>query len=287
MLEFLIGAAVAFVAGSLLKNNSDNNRPIKNITPRSTRKTDKDSFDQIKSRNLQITDLQNKAKKDGSLNENEKNKIITLEQDRERIFKDYQNQKQSDVLARAENESEKFKLFNISQDKIHLIQYHVGETVLGKTCYKCGKPMILQFPREKEICDPNDFFWACTGWYYKQCNITQPFTIADLSLFTENNKNEFHIKNDELSLIFNEKSIQQHTLKRVDAHRNQSVDKYVCPFHKEPLVLRRKNEAGGALDTFFLGCPQWVSANCTYVLKLKSPAQLASFLQKTEDCGIL
>jgi hypothetical protein len=88
-------------------------------------------------------------------------------------------------------------------------------------------------------------------------------------------------------LIFNERTIQQHTLKRVDAHRNQSVDKYVCPFHKEPLVLRRKNEAGGALDTFFLGCPQWASENCTYVLKLKSPAQLASFLQKTENCGIL
>ena len=271
----------------MLKNNNDNNRPVKNITPQSSRKKDEEAFYQIKKRNAEIIDLKKKSQRDGTLNEYEKDKIITLEQDREQIFKDYQIQKQSDVIARAENESEKFKSFDISQDKIHLIQYHVGETVLGKTCFKCGKPMILQFPREKEICNHNDFFWACTGWYYQQCSITQPFTIADLSLFTENNKNEFHIKNNELSLIFHEQSIQQHTLKRVDTNRNQSVDKYVCPFHKEPLVLRKKNEAGGALDTFFLACPQWASANCTYVLKLKSPAQLASFLQKTENCGIL
>lgn len=158
MLEFLIGAAVAFVAGSLLKNNSNDNRPSKMITHRSSRITDNETFDHIRSKNLQLIDLKKKAQRDGSLTEYEKDKIITLEQDREHIFKDYQNQKQSDVIAKAENESENFKSFDISQDKIHLIQYHVGETVLGKTCFKCGKPMILQFPREKEICNPNDFF---------------------------------------------------------------------------------------------------------------------------------
>lgn len=61
-----------------------------------------------------------------------------------------------------------------------------------------------------------------------------------MELFTENNKNEFHVSNDELSLIFNNSEIQKHTLNRVDSHRNQTVEEYVCPFHKEPLILREK-----------------------------------------------
>ena len=279
-------AIAAFAAGSLLSGRSDNHNNIKNITP-SLHNNNRNTFDQIKSKNLQITDLKKKSVIDGSLNEYEHDKIITLEQDRERIFKEYQDQKQSEILAKAENESEKFQSFDISQEKIHLIQYHVGETVLGKKCRTCGRPMILQFPRNKEICNLHDFFWACTGWYYQECKTTESFSIADMSLFTENNKNEFHINNNELSLIFNDSTIQKHTLTRVGEHRNQSVEEYVCPFHKVPLILKPKKEAGGALDAFFLGCPLWAEENCTFVLKLKSPAQLASFLQKTEDRGII
>ena len=43
----------------------------------------------------------------------------------------------------------------------------------------------------------------------------------------------------------------------------------------------------GALDAFYLGCPLRGENNCSYVMKLKSPAQLAAFLQKTEQRGIL
>ena len=80
-----------------------------------------------------------------------------------------------------------------------------------------------------------------------------------------------------------------HTINRMHRHRGDQIDDYVCPIHKEPLILREKHASGGILDAFFLGCPRWSRRGdgCTYVQKLKSPAQLASYLYKTEDKGLL
>jgi len=293
----LIFAVAAFAAGSLLSSSSSKNSSSSSSFSRSRddiidmnpikKPSSSDVFYDIKNNNREISDLIQKERRDGCSTEIDRYRILALEKQRDALFKQYQDNKQFNILTKAERENDKFSNFNITQEKLHLIQYHVGETVLGKVCPICKKPMILQFGRNIEVRSLGDFFWACTGWYSKQCNFSESFTLTDMELFTENNKNEFHVSNDELSLIFNNSEIQKHTLNRVDSHRNQTVEEYVCPFHKEPLILREKKKPTGVLDAFFLGCPLWAKENCSYVLKLKSAAQLASFLNKTENQGIL
>lgn len=296
MLGFLLGA-IAFAVGSFLISNLSSvsttsqphkqlpeNNDVIDITPIKPEKT----FADIKETNREIEELRKKAQQDKILREQDQERMAQLERRVDELYHNYEQYKHNQVLQLAQNNPQNYEDFTITPDKLHLIQYHVGETVVGKKCFICQRPMVLQFKRDKVIITMDDLFWACTGWYYDECQTTQNFSVMDMTLFSQNDKEEFYITNQELVTIFGNKSIQEHTTARMKRHRGERVDDYVCPIHKEPLVLRQKKVSGGALDDFFLGCSRWKPQDgCTYVLKLKSPAQLASFLYKTEQKGIL
>jgi hypothetical protein len=84
-------------------------------------------------------------------------------------------------------------------------------------------------------------------------------------------------------------------LHRIEQHRNQTINSYLCPIHGVELVLRKNRNADnlGALEKYFLGCPyynlkdKYAKDSCQYVVTLKSPAQLASALKQFEGRGIL
>ena len=254
MLDLLLFAIVGFAAGSIFSDGygEKKRRPI-DVTP--TRTTTDDHFKVIKDNNREILEFKKKLKKDGRLQPYDSGKIITLGNERDRLFNEYKNNKEVEIIENIKTKPNNFEDFIISKDKLHLIQYHVGQTVLGKVCNKCNRPMILQFARNKEISDLSDFFWGCTGWYFEVCKSSEPFIISDFSLLTENNKNEFHITNNDLTNIFDNNMIENHTLKRVGNHVNQAVDDYVCPIHKEPLILKPKKYGAFAGWLIILGIP--------------------------------
>lgn len=255
--------------------------PSRQIDPKRT-------FSEIKGTNNELQEIWRKEQKDKCLSKIESDRKIALESKREHLYHDYESYKHYQIIQAAQSNPQRYDQFPITSENAHIFQYHVGETVLGKKCYKCQRPMVLQFRRNQMIIIIDDLFWACTGWYYGECNVTQNFVIADVALLDRNDKEEFHITNQKFAEILQTTSIQDTTIRRVRKHQRENIDDYVCPTHKEPLILREKREDTGILDKFFLGCPRWTpQGGCTYVLKLKSPAQLASFLDKTEARGIL
>ena len=82
---------------------------------------------------------------------------------------------------------------------------------------------------------------------------------------------------------------QQSVIKRMSDVKRQDADVYLCAAHNEPLVLREKKDAEGLLDQFCFGCPRWSasSGTCSQIVKLKSPAQLASALEAFYGRGIM
>ena len=70
---------------------------------------------------------------------------------------------------------------------------------------------------------------------------------------------------------------------------HRGVELATCPVHGENMVLRRKQNATGLLDAYFLACPYWQpnNAGCTFIEKLKSGSQLAALLKSETGRGVL
>lgn len=83
--------------------------------------------------------------------------------------------------------------------------------------------------------------------------------------------------------VFNDRVVQRAVVNRVRSHiRDKDVD-MLCPVHLIPMILKEKRENTGALDIFYLGC---LHPGCGQTVKLKSPAQLAAYLDRKEGRGI-
>ena len=193
---------------------------------------------------------------------------------------------------------------DIDRDHMHIAQYHIGQLAIGKKCSKCGRDMILQFPREEQLrqrnqsrgfsplhLEPGDIYWGCTGFYYEpQCKNTDPYAHHDARLFAPVEIEEFEVTQSDLETIYTAPAVQRGAAKRLKEHQRDPAKDYLCPVHGEALVLREKREFTGALDQFFLGCPYWKAndaASCNHMVKIKSPAQLAAVLRDYEGKGIL
>jgi ribosome recycling factor len=77
--------------------------------------------------------------------------------------------------------------------------------------------------------------------------------------------------------------------------RRKGVQRACCPVHGENLVLRKKRNSNGVMDSYFLACPwrrqeddgRTDDLGCNFVDKLKSPAQISSLLKSETGQSLL
>ena len=160
--------------------------------------------------------------------------------------------------------------------------------------------MKLQWKRDLSVAEPKDFYWGCTGWYVLQgdrraCMHTEKLQRNDYGLMTDTTAPEFSMTAEEFGIILTDKG----TEKIIDTRLNdlksdlnsghRGVELATCPVHGENMVLRRKQNATGLLDAYFLACPYWQpnNAGCTFIEKLKSGSQLAALLKSETGRGVL
>lgn len=238
--------------------------------------------------NLELQDLWRKYSRDGGLSHGDQERSEELRRKRKKQKEEMWNTKEAESAEKVRNNPTDVDSAIITPDCSHILQYHIGQATFKKKCAICGRDMVLQFPQGKMKIDVSEFFWGCTGYYSNACNNIERFQYSDGKLFTNDNINEFKCSKDDLATIY--KATENTVVARMNNYRNQKADEYICPIHGEPLVLRKKKEATGALDQFFLGCSYWNGNNhgsCSYLVKMKSPAQLAAVLRHFEGRGIL
>lgn len=239
--------------------------------------------------NEQILDLQRKKRRDRSLNEYDQYELKRLKKERDRLIDESMEHYEAESAREIANSPGEFEDVEIDTSNLHIVQYHVGQTVSNKRCI-CGRPMILQWQRGTTSASSfHDFFWGCSGYYSGECNRKQPFHASDARYFTKTSRSEFQLTSKQLSSIALAPVSQQLIQTRMNRLRNEVIEKYLCPEHGVELVLKPKKDAEGLLDLYFLGCPHWTPGGegCSYVMKLKSPAQLASVLETTTGKGLL
>jgi hypothetical protein len=252
-------------------------------------KTAKDVTQELEVIDVEFVELERKVQHDGYTSRRDQERVQELELLRNDKFQEYQILKSAEIVEEQCASPEDYETSCLKDDKVHILQFHMGQVVLEKKC-SCGKPMILQSKKHLDgsLYQLSDFFWACTGFYNNplmQCRNTQSFTAKDVGFLHKSNIFEFQVSNQELSTIFHDASVEKTAIKRIKSHLKEKDDEIFCPVHHVPMILREKhNHAGVALDMFFLACPHYT---CQQKVKLKSPAQLAAYLKRREGRGII
>lgn len=260
------------------KNRSVNlalaNKPIHNTT---------------KTLNDEIMELEHKRYRDRNLNQSDHQRLNGLYSQRDKLKDDVRQNSELLLIEKMQNGQGVYDSVHITNVNTHILQFHVGQTVFGKRCRQCGRPMILQWKQGMQTVAMSDFFWGCIG-FYEGVRHNEPFMQSDMDLFTRIDRPEFEISSKQLSNVIVMPGPKANITKRMNGIKQETTDVYLCPVHNEPMILREKKDAHGLLDQYFFGCPRWSPKHgqgCSQIVKLKSPAQLASALEAFYGRGIL
>lgn len=274
--------------------NNGNNLP-------ETESTKNRADDELKDINDELLSILSKYSRNSQVSASEQKRAEYLKERRDELKIIIKNSDEIISTTEIVTNSGAFGKIFINDRQAHLIQGQVGVSSFGKGCPRCGREMQIQWPRAVKTATANDFFWGCTGWYFsnetgqRMCQYTEKMSAGDLSIFTRIDSPEAMVSNDELTTLVTLPGPADIIIERMDdviadqrSHRRGTND-YRCPVHGELLVLRKKKNASGLLDQYFLGCPYWNSNNisCTYLVKIKSVMQLSNLLKKESGVGVL
>jgi hypothetical protein len=250
------------------------NKPIHNLT---------------KGLNDEILELEHKKSKDLRLSVSDSDKLLSLYSKRDSLKEEMRYNNELLMVEKMKNNQGTYDNIHINDLNTHILQFHVGQTVFGKKCKQCGMPMILQWRQGMSIISMSDFFWGCISFYGAGLRHNESFLQSDMDLFTRVDRPEFTMKSLDLAKIISLPGPQTNIVKRMNEVKQEKTDRYLCPVHNEPMVVREKRDAQGLLDQFFFGCPRWLpnGKGCSQIVKLKSPGQLASALESFYGRGIL
>lgn len=294
----IVSAATTEIIRSWTDSRNRNNAANTNkFASYSSRTNSREVKQDLKTVDSEVVDLERKEKRDGRVSTKDQERKQELELLRTEKFKEYQDLKSAEIADEQAAKPEEYETSVINNDKVHILQYHMGQIVLEKKC-SCGQPMILQSKRriDGSLYQLDDFFWSCVTYYNQfvpKCKPSQKFTAKDLGLLHKSDISEFQLSNQDLSTIFHQPSVETAVIKRVKSHIQEKDDDILCPVHYLPMILReKKDHKGAALDMFYLACPHNPDprnyfAGCQQKVKLKSAAQLAAYLQRSESRGIL
>jgi hypothetical protein len=254
----------------------------------SSSKTTTDVTRELEIIDVEVIELEKKEWRDGYVSARDRERKEELEYLQADRFNQYQEIKEIEIAKEHTESPENHETSILKDNSAHILQYHMGQVVFEKKC-KCGRPMLLQSQQRLDgsLYRLEDFYWSCTGYFNPpllQCKKKQSFCADDAGFLHKANVLEFQITNQDLTRIFSDTLIQRAVVNRVKSHVSDKDEDTLCPVHLVPRVLKEKRENVGALDMFYLGCPH---PGCSQVVKLKSPAQLAAYLDRKEGRGIL
>lgn len=245
-------------------------------------------IDETRSVNDQIIDLEKKRDRDNGLNQNDRYKLEALYKQRRLLRDEIDNKRENDLAKDIVNNDISYDSILVEDQNLQILQFHVGQNVLGKKCFRCNKPMILQWQRGKDVTSISEFFWGCSGFYDKTCSTTQRISQTEYNLITKIDRPEFEISNTALNNIVQLPTSRNNIRRRMNDIKNTEIQEYLCPVHGEPMIVREnKNQNVGLMEQYFLSCPRYFTTGCKQIVTIKSAGQLAAVLEKFYGKGIL
>lgn len=249
-------------------------------------------LDAISDLDEEVVDLERKRQRDKRLSERDIERLEELERTREKEARAFRDAKQQEILVEAKSNDVDYLAPALDDSTVHILQYHMGQVVFEKRCWRCSFPMVLQHQWGTNL-SIQQFFWQCTKYYTLSADEqkdptnkhNQSFSNSDISLIHRVGVPELEAKREDLELITAQSFVQQTIKKRVADHLGDQDDEILCPVHYLAMTLREKRENNGTLtDMYYLKCPH---QGCSQTVKLKSVAQIAAYLRRQEGQGLL
>lgn len=250
--------------------------------------------------NDHITHLRNAHMTKGYLSDQDRQRWRDLQEERSELMTALNQTKEVRAAEKILDSESAIEKVQVDLETTHVLQYNAFADLLGKKCPHCLRQMKIQWKRDLALAGPNDFYWGCTGWYVQQgeiraCSHTEALQSSDFALMTDTSQPEFSISATDFNIILSDPGTENIVDTRLQdlqsdlGRKRHGVELATCPVHGEHMVLRRKSESSGLLDTFFLACPRWLPHNkgCSFIEKLKSGSQLAALLKSETGRGIL
>lgn len=149
--------------------------------------------------NDSIMALRARRQKTGALSAADKREFRRLDERRNDLARELEA---IDNVFHAEDivdDSSQYQELQIDDDLAHVLQFHAGQNTTNKQCPACGRAMILQWKRELEVARVPNFYWGCTGYYFRpKCLHTDKLIAADLRLFVNLSHPEFAMSPQDL-----------------------------------------------------------------------------------------
>ena len=197
--------------------------------------------------NAEIAEYERKRYRDGRLNEYDSSTLRGLCADRE--------EKKSLLVAanglviaeQMSSDTGTYDTVSVTDDKTHILQFHVGQAVFGKVCGRWGMPMVLQWQQHLETVRMRDFFWGCAGFFSGTCRNVERFQQSDMDLFTRTDREEFTIPTTQLSSIARSPHAVRMVRRRMDELVNVGNSTYYCPVPRAhgPAAEERRGDVAG------------------------------------------
>jgi hypothetical protein len=252
----------------------------------------KDRFDQLKTVNDEILEIERAARRDGSLKKNDQDRLEHLHQLRQKLRGNIEAAKEFEVAKDIAEHGEEYGKKSVDPQNPNELTRLGGQVVMGKLCPVCDRqgikrPMSIRWATDIREPGLTDLFWGCTGFFFKtasgnsSCKHSEKFSARDMTLFGQLDRPGMELPTKRLNNLVLIPETSQHIKKKLASALNEATDSYLCPVHHEKMTLKTKADAVDILDLYYLHC-----ARCDQMVKIKSATQLDAVLEAFNGQGL-
>lgn len=244
-------------------------------------------FDELKSVNDEIIEIERKSRRDGRLTEDDSQRLEELIGKRSKLRERIENAKEvlaaEDIIDHESDYAHK----SVDPENPNELVRLGGQVMLNKPCPFCSRPQAIRWPTNVREPTVNDLFWACTGYFIfssngeRACQYKHTLGLHDREIFANIARPGLELPANRLNNIILKPEVSQLIKNKLSDSVREASENYLCPVHHEPMELRTKNAATDLLDLYYLKCRR-----CDQIVKVKSACQLDAVLQSYDQKGL-
>jgi hypothetical protein len=229
-------------------------------------------------------ELADKYRRDGRRSEQDSERLIEIQRERERVKKALDETKGRQAEEELKTAQEELISAPLTDDDVSTS----SGLLASKRCSECGGTMrIRQGAYNKKS---RNFWWQCTAQNSFICPTVKIDLAAEKSTILRRPDADLDGPNEARRKIWTQQELVAKTHGRLRASLGDEDEEMICPHHVLPMKLMQRNGSSGLmLDSYEYIC-LGVTADgraCGHKVEVKSFSQISALLRRRDGVGII